>query len=69
MTTEKSTKYSKNIVKKDSEKTVDSLPVFVYNKGDLILFHNYADRKGENATGNLVSKISDLKFTWQRRHC
>jgi hypothetical protein len=69
MTTEKSTKLNKNIVKKDSEKTVASIPVFVYNRDDLILFLHHTDRKGENATGNLVSKVSNYQFTWQRRHC
>jgi hypothetical protein len=69
LATENSTNYLKKIVEKDSKYLVDSIPLFVYNEGDLIWFYNYADRKGENATGNLVSKISDLKSTWQRRNC
>lgn len=51
-------------MKNDSKKTIDSYPVFGYNKGDLIPLHRKADRKGENATGNLVSKVPDLRFAW-----
>lgn len=54
-TTVKRTKSDKKFVKKASQKTVALFPISVYNKDELVLPN--AVRKGENAAGDLVSKI------------